>query len=111
MEEITFADSRKALLFGQQKINLHPVGSEFEPKAYQPMPGSGDLCFITTTPVAKVMEHISSCGVEIILGPVPRAGATELITSVYCRDPDKNLIEIANSLPHNRESTSSQESR
>jgi len=59
MEEITFADSRKALLFGQQKINLHPVGSEFEPKAYQPMPGSGDLCFITTTPVAKVMEHIS----------------------------------------------------
>ena len=92
----TFGQGRKALRFGQQKINLHQVGQEFEPKARQPTPGSGDLCFITSAPLEQVIDHLRSHGVKIIEGPVPRTGATGFILSVYFRDPDGNLLEIAN---------------
>jgi len=92
----TFGQGRKALRFGQQKINLHQAGQEFEPKAGQPTPGSGDLCFITSVPLEQVIDHLRSCGVEIIEGPVPRTGATGPILSVYFRDPDGNLLEISN---------------
>jgi catechol 2,3-dioxygenase-like lactoylglutathione lyase family enzyme len=96
METVTFGAGRKALSFGQQKINLHPAGKEFEPKAVRPTPGSGDLCFITSTPVAAVIVHLKKAGVTIEEGPVPRAGATGPIQSVYFRDPDGNLIEVSN---------------
>jgi catechol 2,3-dioxygenase-like lactoylglutathione lyase family enzyme len=96
METVTFGAGRKALSFGQQKINLHQAGMEFEPKAVRPTPGSGDLCFITSTPVAVVIEHLKKAGVAIEEGPVPRTGATGPIQSVYFRDPDGNLIEVSN---------------
>jgi catechol 2,3-dioxygenase-like lactoylglutathione lyase family enzyme len=96
MKEVTFKGNRKALAFGNQKINLHEVGNELEPKAHCPTPGSADLCFITETPMSEVIEHLNSCHVEIIDGPVKRTGATGMITSIYCRDPDQNLIEISN---------------
>jgi len=96
METVTFGAGRKALSFGQQKINLHQAGQEFEPKAVKPTPGSGDLCFITSTPVAAVIEHLKKAGVAIEEGPVPRTGATGPIQSVYFRDPDGNLIEVSN---------------
>jgi catechol 2,3-dioxygenase-like lactoylglutathione lyase family enzyme len=96
METVTFGAGRKALSFGQQKINLHQAGMEFEPKAVRPTPGSGDLCFITSTPVAAVIEHLKKAGVAIEEGPVPRTGATGPIQSVYFRDPDGNLIEVSN---------------
>lgn len=96
MEVVTFGEGRKALHFGQQKINLHETGKEFEPKAKTPMPGSADLCFITEAPLSDVIEHLSNCGVPIEEGPVKRTGALSPITSVYIRDPDGNLIEIAN---------------
>jgi catechol 2,3-dioxygenase-like lactoylglutathione lyase family enzyme len=96
METVTFGAGRKALSFGQQKINLHQAGQEFEPKAARPTPGSGDLCFITSTPVATVIEHLKKTGVAIEEGPVPRTGATGPIQSVYFRDPDGNLIEVSN---------------
>jgi catechol 2,3-dioxygenase-like lactoylglutathione lyase family enzyme len=95
MEIITFGDNRKALGFGRQKINLHQVGLEFEPKAHRPTAGSADLCFITTTPIADVVKHLQACHVEIIEGPVQRTGAVGLIESVYFRDPDLNLIEVS----------------
>ena len=98
MEVVTFGAGRKALQFGRQKINLHERGKEFDPKAINPTPGSGDLCFITEIPLPQVMDHIRSCGVEIIEGPVRRTGAVGLIESIYLRDPDGNLIEISNSL-------------
>jgi catechol 2,3-dioxygenase-like lactoylglutathione lyase family enzyme len=79
-----------------QKINLHQYGSEFEPKAHQPTPGSADLCFITSIPLSAVMSHLASCEVAVIEGPVQRTGATGLIMSVYFRDPDMNLIEVSN---------------
>lgn len=96
MEIITFGDGRKALLFGSQKINLHERGQEFEPKARYPMPGSADLCFITSTPLVDVSERLQRYDVEIIEGPVRRTGAVGRILSVYFRDPDMNLIEVSN---------------
>ena len=96
MEEITFGAGRKALVFGNEKINLHKYGHEYEPKAAKPTPGSADLCFITEVAMTEVIEHIKSSGIKIEEGPVKRAGALGEVVSVYVCDPDKNLIEISN---------------
>jgi catechol 2,3-dioxygenase-like lactoylglutathione lyase family enzyme len=96
MQIVTFAGGRKALSFAQQKINLHQRGEEFEPKAHCPTPGSADVCLIAATPLAEVMDHLRQCGVPILEGPVARTGAIGPLTSVYFRDPDNNLIEVAN---------------
>ncbi|MGD8189376.1 VOC family protein [Brevibacillus ginsengisoli] len=98
MEIITFGSGRRALHFGEQKINLHEKGKEFEPKANQPTPGSADLCFITETPLLEVIEQITEYGIPIEEGPVKRTGALGPIESVYLRDLDQNLIEISNYL-------------
>jgi catechol 2,3-dioxygenase-like lactoylglutathione lyase family enzyme len=100
MTAVTFGQGRRALQFGPQKINLHRRGHEFEPKALQPTPGSADLCFITDIPLAEVIAHLGDCHVPIVEGPVERTGANGPILSVYLRDPDGNLIEIANDLNH-----------
>jgi catechol 2,3-dioxygenase-like lactoylglutathione lyase family enzyme len=96
MEAITFSGGRRGLAFGRQKINLHQAGSEFEPKALKALPGTLDLCFITTTPLEEVIETLKAEGVAIALGPVPKTGALGPMTSVYFRDPDGNLIEVSN---------------
>jgi catechol 2,3-dioxygenase-like lactoylglutathione lyase family enzyme len=95
---VTFGSNRTALQFGRQKINLHERGKEFDPKAASPTPGSGDLCFITELPLPQVVDHVRSCGVEIIEGPVRRTGAVGPIESIYIRDPDGNLIEVSHYL-------------
>jgi catechol 2,3-dioxygenase-like lactoylglutathione lyase family enzyme len=95
MELVAFGD-RKALRFGDQKINLHQVGKEFEPKAVHPTPGSGDLCFITKAPLEGVISHLKANSCAIELGPVERTGALGEMRSIYIRDPDFNLIEISN---------------
>jgi catechol 2,3-dioxygenase-like lactoylglutathione lyase family enzyme len=84
-----------AVAFGRQKINLHEQGREFEPKATHPTMGAGDFCLITETAIDAVMRHLESCGVAVELGPVPRHGALGPMTSVYFRDPDGNLVEVA----------------
>ncbi len=96
MQAVTFGEGRQALTFGSQKINLHQVGREFEPKAERPTPGSADLCFIVATPLEQVIAHLEAQQVAIVEGPVKRTGATGPIRSVYLRDPDSNLIELSN---------------
>ena len=93
-----FGAGRKALSFGVQRINLHEVGHEFEPKARTPTPGSADLCFICVTPLESVIAHLQHCGVSVEEGPVERTGALGTLRSVYIRDPDHNLIELSEPL-------------
>ena len=90
-----FGEGRTALKFGRQKINLHEVGKEFEPRAARATVGSGDLCLVSATPLDDVILHLNECRVTIIEGPVAKTGATGPIRSVYFRDPDGNLIEVS----------------
>jgi len=99
MEAITFGEGRRALAFGQQKINLHPANAPIRPHAQSPQAGSADICFLTATPLDAVIAQLDACEIKVEEGPVARTGATGPIRSVYCRDPDGNLIEIANCDP------------
>lgn len=96
MKVTTFGQNRKALSFGNQKINLHEVGKEFEPKAKLPTSGSADFCLITLAPMSEVIRHMDALKVTIEQGPVKRTGALGEIESIYLRDPDGNLVEISN---------------
>ena len=95
MRPVTFGAGRRALEFGTSKINLHQAGQEITPHAARPTRGSADLCLITTTPPGEVLAHLDAQHVPVEDGPVPRTGARGPITSIYIRDPDGNLIEIA----------------
>ena len=92
-------DRRLALLFGRQKLNLRPTGAADWETGRVDAPGSLDLCFVTGTPLAEAAEHLQACGVAITAGPVAKTGALGPMTSIYCRDPDGNLIEIASYAP------------
>jgi catechol 2,3-dioxygenase-like lactoylglutathione lyase family enzyme len=86
---------RRAFKFGNQKINLHVQGHEFDPKAHLPVPGSQDLCFIVQISMEQVMAQLQTSQWPVLEGPVMRTGATGKIHSVYVRDPDLNLIELS----------------
>lgn len=90
-----FGQGRMALKFGNQKINLHEKGREFEPKAAVAVPGALDICFIAAVPLEEVITRLAACGVTLIEGPVMKTGAQGPIRSVYVRDPDGNLVEIS----------------
>jgi catechol 2,3-dioxygenase-like lactoylglutathione lyase family enzyme len=96
LTEQSFGDGRSALLFGQQKFNLHEAtGKPILPRAAHPMPGSADFCLIADRPLDDVIAVLRERGISIELGPVDRAGARGAIRSVYLRDPDENLVEIS----------------
>jgi catechol 2,3-dioxygenase-like lactoylglutathione lyase family enzyme len=95
MEAETFGAGRRALRFGDSKLNLHQAGAEFEPKAARPTPGSADLCFVAACPLADVIARLEELGVPLVEGPVERTGALGPMDSVYVRDPDGNLLELS----------------
>ena len=84
-----------ALIFGHQKINVHEVGRTFDLRARMPTPGSADFCLITEQDLGAVQSHLESCGIAIEVGPVERTGAQGVMTSLYFRDPDDNLVEVS----------------
>ncbi|WP_041768637.1 VOC family protein [Pseudovibrio sp. FO-BEG1] len=94
MEEIIFGGGRRALHFGQQKINLQPIDVSQEPLAKEQMPGTADLCFLVESLDAAI-ARLGAASVTIVEGPVFRTGASSPILSVYIRDPDGNLIELS----------------
>lgn len=103
MSEVTFGNGRKALAFGRQKLNLHPLGQTVDPVmkhvaaiAAHPTAGSVDVCLVVSEPLDVVVAHLGACGVPIEEGPVVRTGALGPINSIYIRDPDGNLVELAN---------------
>ena len=96
MRREDFGAGRVALHFGRQKINLHPYPSPVEIVAKDPRPGTADFCFIAETPIEAVAAHLESLGIEIEMGPIERTGAQGRLISIYCRDPDGNLIEVSN---------------
>ena len=96
--DVVKVEGRKALAFGIQRLNLHQRGHEFNPKAAHPTPGSADLCFLTTTSLEDVIAYLTEQKVHIEEGPVERDGAIGKLRSIYLRDPDRNLIEISNTV-------------
>jgi catechol 2,3-dioxygenase-like lactoylglutathione lyase family enzyme len=96
MRRENFGAGRVALYFGRQKINVHPYPSPAEIVAKDPRPGTADLCFVAETPIEAVAAHLESLGIEIEMGPIERTGAQGTLVSIYCRDPDGNLIEVSN---------------
>ena len=104
MREVRFGadpktgEPRVALAFGDEKINLHVEGAEIAPHAARPTPGSADLCLLVATPIDEVAAELEVAGIPIELGPVERTGARGPIRSIYVRDPDANLVELANPL-------------
>jgi catechol 2,3-dioxygenase-like lactoylglutathione lyase family enzyme len=96
MKKEIFKETRVALKFGNQKINLHKLGAEFEPKAFNVKVGSADLCFIVEEDLEEIVKYLKSLNIKIEEGIVLRTGAIGDIKSIYLRDPDKNLIELSN---------------
>ena len=94
-EAVTFGEGRRAVRIGDQKINLHPLDPDVTPVAAAPTVGSGDFCVLTDEPIAAVERRLAARGIDVIAGPMDRTGATGPIESVYVRDPDGNLVEIA----------------
>ena len=95
MRREVFGEGRIALRFGEQKINLHRAGAEFEPHAATPARGSADFCLLVDGPLDEVERELNEAGIAIELGPVERTGATTKIRSLYLRDPDGNLVELS----------------
>lgn len=97
--EVFGPDRRTALLFGRQKLNLRPTGARDWITGDADAPGALDLCFVSPDAADSIVAHLRACGVAVVDGPVVRAGALGPMTSVYCRDPDGNLVEVANYAP------------
>ena len=95
MREASSGPGQRAMTFGDKRINLNSAATASEPQPQHPTPGSADLCLITPSPLEALVAHLAAVGVKIEEGPVRAEGANGLVTSVFIRDPDGNLIEVA----------------
>lgn len=91
-------ETRLALSFGTNKINLHDVNQPYQPHARTPVAGSLDICLLSDNPVDAWCKRVAVFGIEVELGPTARTGSTGPLRSIYIRDPDGNLVEISNVL-------------
>lgn len=91
----TFAGGRRAVSFGEQKINFHPADDIYTPHAERPEVGSGDFCLVVDASIDEVSRKLHEHDVEIVHGPAEKVGALGPMESVYVRDPDGNLVELA----------------
>lgn len=98
MTLMTASPDHQTLVFGSQHITLHPHDRAHPLRALQPVPGSANLCLITSVPIPQLMQRLNHYGVRVIEGPLKRPGARGMLLSIYCRDPDGNLLELANDL-------------
>lgn len=95
MRRVSVDGRYAALRFGTQKLNLHQSAAPRPPHASVALPGTADLCFLSTRSIDEIVIELVRLQVTIELGPVEQAGANRPMNSVYIRDPDRNLIEIA----------------
>lgn len=93
--EVEEKDGRFALRFGTSKINIHTCPEEFQPAAERPVPGSLDICFVTEEPLERLLDELKEEKVPLVTDIVERHGALGKMRSLYLRDPDGNLVEIA----------------
>ncbi|HMO51182.1 MAG TPA: VOC family protein [Kiritimatiellia bacterium] len=100
MRHVVFGEGRHALVFGDQKINLHPAGREYMPAAARPTPGAADVCLLCAGPLEVVIDHLKFEGIHQVEKVVVRAGARGRIRSIYIRDPDGNLLELSSYVDH-----------
>ena len=96
MERAEFGDGLHAVHFGGHKFKLHDASTDVSLKMRRILPGAEDFRLLADTPIADVKAHVESCGVEVEEGPVRWLGAADELESVYFRDPDGNLVEVAN---------------
>ena len=87
---------RYEIEFPHFKINLHVIGHPLLPEAKVAVPGAGDFCLEikTDSNPDEIAEAFRKLDVPVE-GPVIRHGRKGEMTSVYLRDPDQNLIELA----------------
>ncbi len=95
MEIVRYGEGRAALRFGRQKINLHQHGAEAKPNAAAAAPGAADICFIADGPFESVLAHLAAEHIATVHGPIEQHGALGPMDSIYFRDPDGNLVEVA----------------
>jgi catechol 2,3-dioxygenase-like lactoylglutathione lyase family enzyme len=97
--EVRFGEGRRALEVGAQRINLHVAGAEIAPHARAPAPGTADLCLLLDGSVDEAIAGLAAAGIPVEVGPVHRTGAAGPLRSAYVRDPDGNLVELAEVRP------------
>ncbi len=69
-------------------------------------PGCGDLCFVWEGGIDDLLATLQRLGITPEHGPVRRIGGRGVEgVSVYCRDPDENLVEFISYLPADVEAT------
>lgn len=89
-------DEVVTLRCGHQLIRLQTVDRDQKAlQANKPTVGAADLCLVSGDDVNETLHHFKSYFVDVIAGPVTKYGSEGQMTSIYLRDPDQNLIEVA----------------